>query len=368
MPTEMHEQIRQLTAAFDAFVDDVTVDEVIGRAESRTAIDGLAVRRSASSGRTSQMGPPNSNAASWMRFTRTHNRARLVHPDASSELHEDRSQLQLDAARLEPDAPLVPVKEIVVSLDSPTSETLKRRILAMAAAAIVAVVGVAAIAVNTMKSDDDVEPAAVAPTAAPRRETGTSSRGTRVTYTVLDGWENTGYGVIKGDPAIGMAIDVAGNVHTSYCVTPGGNTPNAGNRPPAERESVSPPVGPTIDDLASAWANLPGVDAAAATDVAIDGFDAKQIELTVPDYAAGDCNGMFGFCAYGEQIWCESVLRDKDFPSDDASYQPFPHQHLKVWIVDVDGVRHMILAGFSPDTSPQDRAALDEIVASVQFG
>ena len=65
-------------------------------------------------------------------------RARLVHPDPSSEHHEGRSDLQLDAIRLESDARLVPVNEIVVSLDSPTSGTRNRRRLAMAGAAVVA--------------------------------------------------------------------------------------------------------------------------------------------------------------------------------------------------------------------------------------
>jgi hypothetical protein len=257
-----------------------------------------------------------------------------------------------------------------VSLDSPTSETRNRRRLAMAAAAVVAVVGVAAIAISSRNSDDDVEPApaaatTVAPTTvAPRRETGAR---VNATYTVPDGWEHTGFGVIKGDPAIGMTIDYAGadaTLHTSYCVAPGAVP---GGRTRAKPESVGSPVGPTVDDLVSAWANLPGVDATAARDVTIDGFDGKQIEFTVPDYDAGDCNGLFGFCAFGEWTWCESYLRDKDFSSD-QSYQPLPHQHLKIWILDVNGTRHMILAGSSPDTSRQDRAALDEIVASIQFG
>jgi hypothetical protein len=39
--------------------------------------------------------------------------------------------LQLDAARLEPDAHLVPVKEKVVSLDSPTSNGKNRQRLVM---------------------------------------------------------------------------------------------------------------------------------------------------------------------------------------------------------------------------------------------
>ncbi len=268
--------------------------------------------------------------------------------------------LQLDAARLESDAQLVPVKEIVVSLDSPTSETRNRRRLAMAAAAVVAVVGVGAIAINSMNSDDDeVKPASptattVAPTTVdPRREAADFIDG--VTYTVPDGWKNIRYGVIKENPALGVIFGNPDDMYfTSVC----------------KAVSVGPPVGPTVDDLVSAWASLPGVDATAARDVTIDGFDGRQFEFTVPDYDYGDCNGIFSRCSFlaGQPgpTRCDSLLRDKDFPGD-PSYVALPSQRQRVMILDVDGSRLVIMAGSFPDTSEQDRAALDEIVASIQI-
>ncbi len=258
----------------------------------------------------------------------------------------------------EPEQHLVPVKEIFVSItDSPTSETRNRRRLAMAAAAVVAVVGVAAIAINRMNSDDDVEPApAVQPTVAPtttvaptnvasRREAGVFEGDTlKLTYIVPDGWETRGgprpySGVVKGDPAIGVLfVGEAGDTfRTHYC---GSGTPSG-------------PVGPTIDDLVSAWTNLPGVDATAARDVTVDGFDAKEIELTVSADNGKDCSGLFYRCSTAQ---CRNELRGRT------------NQHLKIWILDVDGERNMILAWSFPDTSQQDRAALDEIVASAQIG
>ena len=47
---------------------------------------------------------------------------------------------------------------------------------------------------------------------------------------------------------------------------------------------LDPPVGPTVDDLVAAWANLPDLAATAAVDVTVDGYAGKQIEFTVPDY------------------------------------------------------------------------------------
>ncbi len=131
-------------------------------------------------------------------------RARIVHPHAPFDDHEGRSHLHLDDTRLEPDEQLVPVKDIYVSVDSPpTSEVRNRRRPVLAAAAVVAVIGVAAIAINSPNSDDDVQPGpaaatTVAPTIvatdhrAPR--TGTSfvdgEDGLSVTFTVPgDGWD-----------------------------------------------------------------------------------------------------------------------------------------------------------------------------------
>jgi hypothetical protein len=265
--------------------------------------------------------------------------------------------------RLEHDAHLVPVKEMFVPVtDSPTSETGNRRRLAIAAAAAAAavvVVGVAAIAVNSLNSDDEVKPASptattVAPTTVdPRREAADFIDG--VTYTVPDGWMNTSYGVIKGYPQskfIGVVFGDPGDIYyTSVCAS----------------VSHGDPVGPTVDDLVSAWATLPGVDATAARDVTIDGFHGKQFEFTVPDYDEGDCNGIFSKCSFGrEQERCSSMLRDKDFPYE-MSYMALPNQRQKVMILDVDGSRLVIMAGSFPDTSPQDRAAVDEIVASIQI-
>ena len=259
----------------------------------------------------------------------------------------------------EPEQHLVPVKEIYVSVDSPpTSETRNRRRLTMAAAAVVAVIGVAAIATNSPNSDDDVEPVpavqpTVAPTdVAPRREVGAfEPRGKRVTYTVPDGWENIGvgqppsyYGVVKGHPALGVVfIGARYPFYTHLCGS-----------------ALGGPVGSTIDDLVSAWTNLPGVEATAARDVTVDGFDAKEIELTVSAKASKDCSGMFSRCGGGGGLTnithCRNELAGRT------------NQELKIWILDIDGERNMILAGSFPDTSQQDRAALDEIVASIQIG
>jgi hypothetical protein len=69
--------------------------------------------------------------------------------------------------------------------------------------------------------------------------------------------------------------------------------------------AADPPVGPTVDDMATALAALsPFVLSEPPSDVTIDGFSGKHLELTVPDIAiqrSGDGN-TFTDCTDGE-LW-----------------------------------------------------------------
>ena len=44
-----------------------------------------------------------------------------------------------------------------------------------------------------------------------------------------------------------------------------------------------------------------------------------------------------------------------------------PNEHHKMWMLDLNGTRVVITATSFPDTSPEDRATLDEILASIQI-
>ena len=257
---------------------------------------------------------------------------------------------------VESDQQLIPVKEICVSANSPpTSETRNRRRLAMAAAAVVAIVGLAAIANNRMTSDDEVEQASavqltaaptsvVATTVKPTTVAGTTGEffiaGVRLTFAVPAGWVDNDWYVSKlgAAPIYGVGFNNVANIYTDSCPS----------------VLVDPPVGPTVDDLASAWAKLPGFHATAASDITVDGFHGKQVEFTVPDYDHADCfNVDFKLLnsVGGGDYWAQG-----------------PNQHNKLWILDVNGTRLVIVATYFPDTSPQDRAALDEILTSIQIG
>ena len=176
-----------------------------------------------------------------------------------------------------------------MSDDPPTNEGRNRRRLVMAAAAVVAVIGVAGIAyaVGTNSVDDEtpaptarptVAPTTVAPTTvAPTTETGVfaGSEGAvpcDVHHAGRLGEQRLGSG--QGRPDIfGFVTAEVGNIYADPC----------------QWELVDPPFGPTVDDLVSAWANVPGFDATATSDVTVDGYAGKQIEFTVPDYNEDEC-------------------------------------------------------------------------------
>jgi hypothetical protein len=169
-----------------------------------------------------------------------------------------------------------------------------------------------------------------------------------VTFTLPDGWDNIGWGVTKGgttagdvaDPIFGLFFVEVGNTYTDSCPS----------------VQLDPPVGPTVDDLASVWGDLPAFDATVPTDITVDGFHGKLVEFTVPDYDEDDC-------AYGQFM----LLGGVGDPTD-GYWAQGPNHHHQLRILDVDGTRVVIGAGWYPDTSAQDRADIDEMLNSIQIG
>jgi hypothetical protein len=238
---------------------------------------------------------------------------------------------------------------------TPTPTPNRRWLLLAAAAVIVLVVAGIALAGNT---DDDSTPsptaaATVAPTTTVPTRTKTVSFAVTparipVTFTVPFEWtvdeglETTYKGPFIGD--VGLNFYDIPNIYADGC----------------QWTPVDPPVGPTVDDLVAAWANLPNYAATGAVDVAVDGYPGKQIEFTLPDYNIGECRG------------ADSPLFGLWPANDNAAYPGLvargPNQHNQQRILDVDGTRLVITAYYVPNASPQDRAALDEVLASIQIG
>jgi hypothetical protein len=106
-----------------------------------------------------------------------------------------------------------------------------------------------------------------------------------------------------------------------------------------------PPVGPSVDDLASALANLPGLDSGTVVDATFAGRPAKLVEI-VATIEQVDC-GLDGYA-----LWDEV---------------PFDEGRNRVFVLDVDGTRLAVHAVERPALTQVLRNELQQILDSVRI-
>ncbi len=210
-----------------------------------------------------------------------------------------------------------------------------RRIVCNVAVAVIATISIAACSAGASDNPTAADtggptvpttaspPSSIEATATVGPGTGTgsfagSSPAVPVTFTMPAGWEMfDDWAVSKSgaDPVFGLVFMDVGNIYADGC----------------QWELVDPPPGPTVDDLVSAYAKLPELRATPARDVTVDGFDGKQIQITIPDYTENECKeGKFGI-----------FLIESDLAGDAAPnlWAQAPKQQNTLWILDVDGTR-----------------------------
>jgi len=125
--------------------------------------------------------------------------------------------------------------------------------------------------------------------------------------------------------------------------------------------ALVPPVGPTVDDLATALLAQAGPGASPPIAVTVGGHPGKKVELSIPqgvDVTKCDSDG--NFAIFGR--WLAAGQRYGAAPWTYGN-----GQHNTVYIIDVDGTRQVIDSMFLPGTSTADRAEIDQIVASIRF-
>ena len=132
---------------------------------------------------------------------------------------------------------------------------------------------------------------------------------------------------------------------------------------------AEPPVGPSVNDLATALAALaPFQVTSPPTDVTIYGYSGKHLEWTVPDLpVTGEGDDLrFTGCVEGKlKSW---VAPFDTAESGDAYYgYTGPGYVEEFWILDVDGTRLMIAGEQSPGSSAQDIAERDAILDSIRI-
>ena len=211
-----------------------------------------------------------------------------------------------------------------------------------AAVAIVAVVGVGAVAYLNQGPDTggpSTPPTGPTPVAsfppltegllAPGRY-GYDGDGLRVILTVPAGWEGGPFHVSKA-PArelpdgANLSIRQPSSVFSDQC------TP-----------IQAPALGPTVNDLVTVLADLPNVTGLSTADVTISGFSGTLMTFTV-DTEGIDCV----MALYGQGSFIRAAENG---------------QSQRLWILDVAGARLVIDAATFPDTSAAVRAELQAIV------
>lgn len=105
-------------------------------------------------------------------------------------------------------------------------------------------------------------------------------------------------------------------------------------------------VGPSVDDFAKALADHPLLDVTDPVDVTLAGYSGKYLDLQVP----------------ADISMCE-VYR----PWDPGIYAQGPSHQWHIWILDVDGLRFVVLSTDYPGTSAKHRSELEAIVDSIRI-
>jgi len=172
-----------------------------------------------------------------------------------------------------------------------------------------------------------------------------------VIVTVPEGWSSAsrqrGGGLYTADASLDMAS--VANVLADPC--PQDLNPRS-FEPPA---MIDPPVGPTVDELASALAAMPGVSSTVPVKVTRAGFWGVQMNLAAPADLS-DCEGNTLY------LWATTPSAGETWYG--ASLPGWLH---RLWILDVDGQRFVIDAASAPDATVNGRLELLRMVAGIEI-
>jgi hypothetical protein len=175
---------------------------------------------------------------------------------------------------------------------------------------------------------------------------GDPSTSMRVTYEIAaEGWD-AWPGAVKGNPVADgftmLTITTVDNLVANGCT---------------EHSPADPPVGPTIDDLATALTQLEPFEVSEApTDTELKGYNGKQFALSLPV-------GAFTGCTDGE---VHSFIFENNGGEPFSGYSPGPSTD-EYWILDVDGTRLVLVAHTSPTSPDEHLAELQEIIDSIRI-
>jgi hypothetical protein len=176
----------------------------------------------------------------------------------------------------------------------------------------------------------------------------------RVTYDVsTEGWQSwIGAAKLSDTKWVEVSITTVSNLVTDGC---------------RDHSWADPPVGPSVEDLASSLADLaPFRVTSPPEDVSVYGYRGTHLELMVPKDQPFSDAGTFLGCAEGNlKSWVAAIDAGEE---GDAFYgYTDPGYREEFWILDVGGTRLMIAAGRSPGSPSRDLEELRAILDSIRI-
>jgi hypothetical protein len=182
---------------------------------------------------------------------------------------------------------------------------------------------------------------------------GDDSTSLRVTFEIdADGWKSW-MGAVKFSESshIILSITTIDNLVREGCI---------------DHAPADPPVGPTVDDLATALGGLAPFEVTKpASDVTVFGYPGQHLQWTVPDLAVVGSGDDRNFAD------CHSdVLHSWSAPNLDGSFYGYngePGRTEDFWILDVEGTRLVIITTASPAAPQEDLREMDAIFDSIQI-
>jgi hypothetical protein len=148
----------------------------------------------------------------------------------------------------------------------------------------------------------------------------------------------------------------------SHSVVRGGTTPPTGMfvwfgtiantyADPCGHMLRTPEVGPTVDDLIAAFAEIPNLTSTESVQTTLGGRPATYIELTVDDELPCAPNSFY-------------------LTADEQGFYSFidgPGQVIRTWVLDVDDTRVVVWAFHFPEATAEGLAEEQAIIDSVEF-
>jgi hypothetical protein len=177
------------------------------------------------------------------------------------------------------------------------------------------------------------------------------------TVTVLGGWyDHAGLFVIKypsavcvPGPVLGVSVWDVGQVF----------------RDPCHWQSTGFDPGPSVADLVTALVAQPMRNATKPADVTLAGYSGQYLELSVPADLKSSTWTNFDACDVDSDgyrdynAWLGNGMGNR--------HAQVPGQVDRLWVLDVNGQRLVVVATYSPDTKKADRDELGHVVESLRF-